>query len=163
MKSVAILSDTHIPSRAERLPPWVADTVTGADLVIHAGDFDSERAYDRIDALAGRLVAVTGNADPDLGLPEVAQVEVDGVSLVVTHGSGPLAGYRSRVLDAVRSVDPAAVGVSGHTHEPADVTVAGVRLLNPGSATGAAPAATATMLHATVDDGRLHVETLEAP
>jgi predicted phosphodiesterase len=45
----------------------------------------------------------------------------------------------------------------GHTHAVVDDTVDGVRLLNPGSATGAAPADRTTMMTAEVTDGDLSV------
>jgi Predicted phosphoesterase len=51
-----------------------------------------------------------------------------------------------------------AAGVAGHTHEALDTTHDGVRLLNPGSVTGANPADTPTMLTATVENGALDVE-----
>ena len=50
-----------------------------------------------------------------------------------------------------------AIGVCGHTHRVTDTVVDGVRLLNPGSATGADPAAEATMLTARVANGQLVV------
>lgn len=53
-----------------------------------------------------------------------------------------------------------AVAVAGHTHEVVDATVDGVRVLNPGSATGTSPADRETMLVATVEDGDVSVETL---
>jgi predicted phosphodiesterase len=54
------------------------------------------------------------------------------------------------------------VGVAGHTHEVVDTAHRGVRLLNPGSATGAAPAERTTMLTVDVDGGTLSVTVHEA-
>lgn len=50
-----------------------------------------------------------------------------------------------------------AVGVAGHTHEPTEAIHGGVRLLNPGRATGARPASGVTMMVADVEDGDLDV------
>jgi len=84
------------------------------------------------------------------------------VTFVVTHGTGSKRGYEDRVATIVREeADETAVGVSGHTHEVVDTTRGGVRLLNPGSATGAAPAERATMLTGTVSNGELDVELHE--
>lgn len=163
MPRLAIIADTHIPSRAAELPAWVTDELRLADTVVHAGDFDSVDAFEHIDDLAGRLVAVHGNADPDLGLPSVRILAVEGVTFVLTHGSGPLAGYRERVLATVREADPTAIGISGHTHEQADVTIDGIRLLNPGSATGAPPADAARMVRAHIDGPTVNIEPLSAP
>jgi hypothetical protein len=155
---LAIISDTHVPSRAPRIPGWVRERVRRADHTIHAGDFDSEAALATVEDLATELTAVSGNIDPGLGLPDVATVELGGVTFVVTHGTGSPAGYEERVRDIVlERAGRSAVGVCGHTHRVLDTTVDGVRLLNPGSATGADPAAEATMLTARVADGQLAV------
>ncbi|WP_226011882.1 metallophosphoesterase family protein [Halomicrobium salinisoli] len=157
---IAIVSDTHVPSRASRIPDEVRDRIASADHVIHAGDFDSKGAVADVRDLAPELTAVAGNMDPAVGLPSVASVDLGGVTFVVTHGTGPDRGYEGRVTDAVRQRD-GDVGVSGHTHEVMDVERDGLRLLNPGSATGAAPARRTTMMTATVEDGDLAVELHE--
>lgn len=160
---VAIISDTHIPSRERRLPTAVHDKVRRADHVIHAGDFDSKSAYSDVENLASHLTAVAGNVDPQIGLPSVVSVELGGIEFVVTHGTGPLRGYEARVAETVRaeatSEDP--VGVAGHSHEVLDTVHDGVRLLNPGSATGARPASRTTMMVAEVADGAVDVDVLE--
>lgn len=161
--NVAIISDTHIPTRANRLPSWVRERVRSADHVIHAGDFDSEDALATVEDLASSLTAVAGNMDRLLGLPTVATVDLGGVEFVVTHGTGSKTGYEDRVANTVRehASDGPTVGVSGHTHELLDTTVNGVRLLNPGSATGAAPATSTSMLTARVEGGDLSVTVHE--
>ena len=151
---VAIISDTHVPSRAARIPDAFRDRIAAADHVIHAGDFDSEGAVADVRDLAQSLTAVAGNMDPHVGLPDVTPIELGGVEFVVTHGTGSKRGYEDRVANIVRNEGGAdAVGVSGHTHEVMDAVHGGVRLLNPGSATGAAPASRPTMMTATVADG----------
>jgi len=155
---VALISDTHIPSRASEIPASFRERIEAADHVIHAGDFDSEGALSNVRAMAARLTAVGGNMDPRIGLPDRATVELGGVTFVVTHGTGSRRGYEDRVATIVREEAGAdAVGVAGHTHEVLDTTHGGVRLLNPGSATGAAPANETTMMTATVADGKLDV------
>ncbi len=161
---VAIISDTHIPSRAQRMPEAFRERVTEADHVLHAGDFDSEGALADIKAMASELTAVAGNMDARTGLPSVASVELGGVEFVLTHGTGSKRGYESRVATTVRehAETDEPVGVSGHTHEVLDTTNEGIRLLNPGSATGAAPAEGTTMMTATVEHGDITVELHEA-
>jgi putative phosphoesterase len=163
MPRVAILSDTHIPSRRAALPGFVREELEAADCAIHAGDFDSPEAYDAIAELAGDLTAVSGNMDRALDLPMVATRTVGGVTFVVTHGTGSKAptAYQERVAEIVREQDPDAVGVSGHTHEVMDVEFEGTRLLNPGSATGAPPADRTSMYRAGVLDGELDLELIE--
>lgn len=157
---VAIVSDTHVKSRAAELPDWVRERLRAADHVIHAGDFDSRPALEEIRSLADDLTAVGGNMDRALDLPAVATVDLGGVRFVVTHGTGPDDGYETRVAATVADhavADRQTVGVSGHTHGVLDTTVDGYRLLNPGSATGAWPAQEATMMVAEVADGDLDV------
>lgn len=160
---VAIIADTHIPARASRIPPAFEERIRSADHVIHAGDYDSEGAFSNFRSMTGELTAVKGNMDPGLGLPNVARVELAGVEFVVTHGTGSPRGYKSRVANTVseHATTESPVGVSGHTHTVMDEVVEGIRLLNPGSVTGAAPAERATMMSATVEDGDLSVELLE--
>ncbi|QCS41074.1 metallophosphoesterase family protein [Natrinema versiforme] len=162
MKRIAIIADTHVPSRESALPEWVVDELARADHTIHAGDFDSRQTYDRIAALANRdLTAVRGNTDPPtIDAPRAATLEIGDVTFAVTHGAGSPTGWRQRVIEAARAETSASdpVAVAGHTHEVVETTVDGIRLLNPGSATGAAPADRATMYVATVEDGELTVE-----
>ncbi len=167
---VAILSDTHVPSRAERLPAWVLDRCRAADHVLHAGDFDSPAALATVREAAGgaaKLTAVRGNTDPpSVGLPREASVDLGGVTFVLVHGDGPPYGYADRVVRTVRErvgSDAGAVGVAGHTHEHADERVDGVRLLNPGTATGASPGTETTMLVARATDGDLDVSLRRPP
>ena len=155
---IAIISDTHIPSREQSIPDAFRDRIAATDHVIHAGDFDSKGALADVRELAPELTAVAGNMDPHVGLPDVVSVELGGVEFVVIHGTGSPRGYERRVETAVREhADDEAIGVAGHTHELLDTTHNGVRLLNPGSVTGAQPATRATMLTATVENGDLSV------
>lgn len=160
---LAIISDSHIPSRAQRIPDPFRERIRDADHVIHAGDFDSKGALADQRDLARELTAVSGNMDPRIGLPAVASVELGGVEFVVTHGTGSKRGYEQRVADAVHdnATTDDAVGIAGHTHEVLDTTHDGVRILNPGSVTGAAPAERTTMLTATVSGGTLDVTLQE--
>ncbi|ADE04488.1 metallophosphoesterase family protein [Haloferax volcanii] len=159
---LAILSDTHVPGRADGIPSWVEATVREADLVIHAGDFDSPATLDRLRDLSARFVGVSGNVDPPgIDLPFVEIVEVDGLTFVVTHGTGTRTGYESRVAKTVRdAAGTDAVGVAGHIHEVVDEVVDGVRVLNPGTATAANPGDDATMMVGTVTDGSVSVEVV---
>jgi putative phosphoesterase len=160
---VAVIGDTHIPSRAHAIPAPFRERIEAADHVIHTGDFDAEGTLADIRAMASRLTAVAGNVDRRMGLPDVATVELGDVTFVVTHGAGSHRGYERRVANIVREeAGPNAVGVAGHTHEVLDTVHDGVRLLNPGSATGAPSADRATMLTLEVRDGELDVTVHEA-
>jgi putative phosphoesterase len=179
---VALLSDTHIPARADAIPGAFRDRIAAADHVVHAGDFETEDVLADVRDLASGLTAVYGNADPvDTGLPAVDSVTLDGVTFVVTHGMAnhvKAAVYDHGMvlseedwLDAIADTarartrawegDTSVVGVGGHTHQVVDETHGGFRVLNPGTATGAAPADEASMMTAEVADGDVSVTVHE--
>ncbi|MDQ2637925.1 MAG: metallophosphoesterase [Actinomycetota bacterium] len=146
-----MISDTHLPVRAKRLPPAVWDAVDDADVVIHAGDWVGVELLDEIEARARRLVACWGNNDgPELRarLPEVARVELEGLSIAVVHETGAAIGREERCDHAYPDDD---VLVFGHSHIPWDTTTPhGLRLLNPGSPTDRRRQPYGTFLPATV-------------
>ncbi|MFC6940128.1 metallophosphoesterase family protein [Salinirubellus sp. GCM10025818] len=160
---LAVISDSHVPSREPSIPEWVLDQCREADHVIHAGDFDAPETLETVREASPELTAVHGNIDPDLGLPSVATLDVEGVRFVVTHGTGDIEGYEECVAGTVaaNAASGPTVGVSGHTHEVMDREVDGYRLLNPGSCTGASPADSTTMMAASVEDGSVDVTVHE--
>lgn len=161
--NVALVSDSHIPSRKPRIPETFRERIRNADHVIHAGDFDSKGAYADVEDLAPAMTAVHGNMDPSISLPTTAAVELGGVEFVVTHGTGSRSGWEQRVANMVaeHAETENAVGVAGHTHEVTDIEHDGVRILNPGSVTGANPADSPTMMTVTVASGSLDVTVHE--
>lgn len=164
MTRLAIISDTHIPERADAIPDSFRELVGNADAVIHAGDFTNQSVFEAVDELAdGNLTAVFGNMDPhNLDLPPVSTLDIEDRTFVVTHGTGSLHDYEERVAGIAREEGGEdAIGVAGHTHEVVDTTVDGIRLLNPGSCTGAAPATSKTMMTVDVDGSDLDVTVHE--
>jgi len=161
---VAIVSDTHIPDREGSIPDPFRERIAAADHVVHAGDFIDPDVLGELREFAADLTAVHGNMDPDeVGLPTVDSVTVGGVTFVVTHGTvrSMDAWYDAVAAAAREHADQPRVGVGGHTHQVTDAVHDGVRLLNPGSVTGAAPAEDATMMTAAVADGDLSVTVHE--
>ncbi|KAB1198044.1 MULTISPECIES: metallophosphoesterase family protein [Haloferax] len=161
---LAILSDTHVPSRAGSIPEWVEDQVRNADVVIHAGDYDAPETLEHLRDISAEFVGVCGNIDPpEINLPFVEVAEADGVTFVVTHGTGTRTGYSERVADIVRdAAGEDAIGIAGHIHEVIDEVSNGVRILNPGTATAANAGDEATMMVATVENGDLSVEVVNS-
>lgn len=154
--SIVLLADTHVPKRAPGLPPVLWSAIEAADLVIHAGDWVDVSLLDEVELRARRLVGVVGNNDgPALRarLPEVADVEVEGLRLAVVHETGQAAGREARMDAAFPNSD---VLVFGHSHIPWDaVSPAGMRLLNPGSPTDRRRQPLGTFMAAVADDGDL--------
>jgi putative phosphoesterase len=150
-----LISDTHIPGRARRLPDAVLREADAADLVIHAGDWVAASVLDELEQ-HGEVLGVWGNNDgPDLRvrLPEVARRTIDGVRFAVVHETGAAARREMRMDASYPDVD---VLVFGHSHIPWDtVTPRGMRLLNPGSPTDRRRQPEHTMMTAVVDGGQL--------
>lgn len=151
-----VLADTHVPQRARALPDQVWRAVDEADVVIHAGDWNSVEILDELHARAGRLIGVHGNndgAELRSRLPEVARDEVEGIRFAVVHETGAKQGREKRCDKAFPNLD---VLFFGHSHIPWDtVTPLGLRLLNPGSPTDRRRQPEATYLTAVAADGEL--------
>ena len=120
---IGILSDTHGLLRRE-----VLDALSGAELIIHAGDIGAPHVLESIRAIAP-VFAVRGNVDTQAWarrLPAMLTVPVGKHKFYVLHN----------VLDL--STDPVAAGIAavifGHSHRPSIETRGGVLYLNPGSA-----------------------------
>lgn len=148
-----LISDTHIPGRARRLPADVLRAADAADLVIHAGDWVAASVLDELLQL-GDVLGVWGNndgADLRARLPEVAHREIDGVRFSVIHETGAARRREARMDAAFPDAD---VLVFGHSHIPWDtVSPGGLRLLNPGSPTDRRRQPVHTMMTVTVADG----------
>jgi uncharacterized protein len=120
---VGVISDTH-----GLLRPEAVAALTGADLIIHAGDVGKPEVIEELRAIAPTF-AVRGNIDTASwaeALPMTARVDAGQRQFFVLHEIAQL------------DLDPAAAGfaavVYGHSHQPALETRDGVLFLNPGSA-----------------------------
>ena len=88
MATVAVISDTHLPRGARRLPELCLERLRPADLILHAGDLTSVALLEELEALGPPVEAVLGNVDePALRalLPEERIVEVAGVRIGMRH------------------------------------------------------------------------------
>ncbi|MFF5897099.1 metallophosphoesterase family protein [Streptomyces argenteolus] len=151
-----LLSDTHVPLRARRLPDEVLREAERADVVVHAGDWVDAATLDLLEGRARRLIGVYGNNDgPDLRarLPEVARVRLGGLRWGVLHETGPARGREARCAELYPDLD---VLVFGHSHIPWDTEApGGLRLLNPGSPTDRRRQPYCTYMTCTPADGVL--------
>lgn len=151
-----LISDTHVPKRARRLPDSVWRAVDEADVVFHAGDWVTVDLLDQLGRRAQRLIGVYGNndgADLRQRLPEIARVEIDGIRFAMIHETGSAVGREAR---CAAQFPDSAVLVFGHSHIPWDSTApSGLRLLNPGSPTDRRRQPKCTFMTAIADDGVL--------
>lgn len=151
---VAVISDTHLPSRSRGLSTKVWQSISGADHILHAGDVCTPSILDELAEVAP-VHAVMGNCDP----PEVARwgatdtlsIELDGVAISMVHDSGPTDGRRERMR---KWFPDARVVVFGHSHMPVASDSDGLLLLNPGSPTDRRRAPTFTIALLELNNGQ---------
>ena len=144
-----MLADTHCPEFMERLPDEVFQAFDGVDLIIHAGDINSERTLDALRRVAP-VEAVRGDHDASLPrLPLSREVNVEGKRIVVVHGNrshwveepqtliwtlslGYFQPHRGLPRELRRRFPNADAIVYGHTHRPRIETIDGAVVFNPG-------------------------------
>lgn len=126
---LGIIADTH-----GLLRPEVFRAFERVDHILHAGDVGPPSILDELGVLAP-VTAVYGNTDGlelRARLPQVATVELEGFTIVVTHGDQ----FGSPGPEQLHAAFPGAeIIVFGHTHRPlltlVDVVVT---VMNPGGA-----------------------------
>ncbi len=153
---IIVLSDTHIPERAEALPEEVTEAVEGADMVLHAGDFTTERALAMVRAHPN-FIGVAGNMDgPAIRrqLRELEIIELEGVRVALTHGWGAPPSLPQRLRRQLDG-EAADVIVFGHSHQALNEELEGVLLFNPGSPTDSVFAPYRSYGVLEVEDGRV--------
>ena len=133
---VAIISDTHLPRGARRLPDGCVARLRAADLILHAGDISTVAVLRELEALGPPVAAVHGNVDePALTelLPAERTVQADRARIALTHDAGSKTGRLERLR--ARFPDADAV-VFGHSHIPLHERAPdGFQIFNPGSPT----------------------------
>jgi putative phosphoesterase len=126
---LGVISDTH-----GKLRPQVFDVFAEVDHILHGGDVGPADVLTELEALAP-VTAVYGNMDGfeiRQRCPQVAQLELDGFLVTVTHGDQ--LGFPNP--QALRQAFPdAEIIVYGHTHRPLlELVDKTVTVMNPGSA-----------------------------
>jgi putative phosphoesterase len=159
---IAVISDTHMPRGARRLPVACVEQIAAAELVLHAGDVMTAPVLAELEAIGPPVVAVQGNMDDaDLRrrLPVERIVEAGGARIAMVHDAGP----RVRRFERLRARfgDRADAVVFGHSHLPLHEERDGFQIFNPGSPTERRRAPTHTMGIAQVDGDRLTFELIE--
>jgi putative phosphoesterase len=104
------------------------------DHILHGGDVGTDSILDELQAIAP-VTAVYGNTDGSAlrsKLPRVARVELDGFTIIVTHGDQ----FGSPTPEKLQAEYPdAEIIVFGHTHRPLLTLVdMVVTVMNPGGA-----------------------------
>ncbi len=150
---IGLLSDSHVPTVALRLPSGVAKVFKDVDLILHAGDLTGPEVLEELEQLAP-VLAVRG--DRDLSsldhLPVRRVVEAAGKRIGLIHGNRPrwqeFPGatwnmfFGQRWFLAPRFYvhvvhqfenDNVDCVVCGHLHRPFVGDINGTLVVNPGS------------------------------
>ena len=126
---LGVISDTHGLLRVE-----VLEVFEGVDHILHGGDVGDWDVMIELQTLAP-VTAVYGNVD-DLEirakLPQVAEVELDGFRIVVTHGDQLGSPTPAKLHEAFPDAE---IILYGHTHKPLlELVDRTVTVMNPGGA-----------------------------
>lgn len=133
---IGIVSDSHIPSRAESFPVSIKHKLDDCESVIHCGDFDKESFYDQFTTSFPDATCIAGNCDV-LGLDSSATVSYQDVTVGMYHGSGiQPRGHRPTLANIASEKLQVDVLIHGHTHTSMAAREHDSILINPGSCTG---------------------------
>jgi hypothetical protein len=147
---LGILSDTHIPDRADTLPEELLTALAKQHLtaILHAGDICSQSVLDQLSTVAP-VLAVQGNRDWLYGfkLPRILEPIYNGVKLTLTHGHISIPQYfidllhyanhgftfKRSFINLKKHHPISKVIIFGHTHRQVYTFFEGVTFLNPGA------------------------------
>ncbi|MBD3295793.1 MAG: YfcE family phosphodiesterase [Candidatus Omnitrophica bacterium] len=132
---IGVISDTHIPVAAAKLPRRLMNRLRGCDLIVHAGDITEMSVIECLQGIA-EVRAVSGNMDSmkvKNNLPPRLLFKADGKRIGVVHGTG----RGSEPLESAKKTfhKCADIIIFGHSHNPVNRTIDGKLYMNPGSPT----------------------------
>jgi putative phosphoesterase len=142
VKTVGLISDTHVPVRAKCIPKMVFKVFENVDFIVHAGDLVRLAVIDELEQLAP-VLAVHGNMDgPQVSgaLPKINSLKIFDWKIGVMHDPSALFGM-SKMRDIARR-NGFNVFVYGHTHNASIKWEGKILYINPGSPTNPVPAFT---------------------
>ena len=126
---LGVISDTHGVLR-----PEVLEVFRDVDHLLHGGDIGHWDLIVELEAIAP-VTAVYGNTDSfDIRsrVPQVAEIELEGFPIVVTHGDQFGSPTPATLHDACPHAD---IIVFGHSHKPLlELVDKTVTVMNPGGA-----------------------------
>jgi len=134
---IGVLSDTHIPERAQDIPEEILRTFKGVDMIIHVGDLVDSSVLDKLKTVCPNVKAVWGNMDPyeiRKGLPEKEIIKVGNYKIGVMHGYG----HPNKLIDILNKEfkdDNVNLIIFGHSHAAFNEKRGDILYFNPGSPT----------------------------
>ena len=139
---IGLISDTHIPYDAEKLPEKLGQIFRGVDLILHGGDIYKTSVLDELSTIAPVLAARgdddAGSTIQDKRVKEEHIFTVEGqvIWLIHIYRYNDWSTYEIKGKEFWhRSEPPPDVLVYGHTHIAAMAQSGPVFKITPGSAT----------------------------
>ena len=133
---IAVISDTHIPKQADKLPDELLEELAKSAFIIHAGDFEDINTLKELQKL-NRVIGVVGNMDSKEirdKLKNKEIVNVDHQKIGVIHGWGDPHKLPRTVLQEFKGEGVHCI-VFGHSHQAFNEVIDGILMFNPGSPT----------------------------
>ncbi len=135
---LVIVSDTHMPRMAKKLPKRLIQELRDADGILHAGDWMDLSVWELLEAYAP-TDGVAGNNDgraiiAKFGFRKVLQYGGIRIGLVHGHGPGSRESTENNAFSAFANDRVDAI-IFGHSHIPLLKERDGIMMFNPGSAT----------------------------
>lgn len=134
---IGVLSDTHIPEKADNIPQEILREFKNVDMVVHAGDFVEIGVLDKLKAVCPNVKAVWGNMDSHQIkqlLPEKEVFKAGKYKIGLMHGYGAAHNLIEVMLSSFKN-DSVDLIIFGHSHSAFNETKNGIILFNPGSPT----------------------------
>ncbi len=135
VKTVGLISDTHVPKQARSIPKRVFEIFENADYIIHAGDLVELAVIDELEQIAP-VLAVHGNMDGlevNNSFPSLNSMKVFNWKIGVMHD--PDINFGLNKSREIVSQNKFNVFVCGHTHTAFISWEEKILYINPGSAT----------------------------
>ena len=135
---ILVISDTHIPVVADKLPAIVIEEAKKSDFCLHAGDFISDSVFHELSKIT-KIYGVLGNMDESSLKGKLAEkqiVKFGSIRLGLIHGRGSPATLMDYInTEFAGELNTLDIIVFGHTHNPFDKEIDGRIYFNPGSCT----------------------------
>jgi len=152
---IGVISDTHIPEKADRIPQKILNEFKNVDIIVHAGDLGDITVLEELNSTCNNVKAVWGNMDPQEVRSRLSNKQVfkaGKYKIGLMHGYGPPKGLL-KYLSGAFSNEKLDIIIFGHSHEPFNETIGEVLYFNPGSATDKAFAEYNSYGIIEIDDG----------
>lgn len=162
-KKIGVISDTHVPGRARKLPSKIFEIFKDCDAIIHCGDIVSHGVLNELNAVAP-LFGVKGNMDrEDIDLPSELTLKINNkFILCVWHGSQSHFGLNERIYERFVPFmkETPYMLIHGHSHVAEISEYRDVKVFNPGSATNGHGFNSVGLLHINNEEIKAEIVTL---